>query len=138
MGRVARFSAMVSLCLMYVLLHLGCLALAVFALSRFFPGAVRVNSAGSAVAVAIVFSVLNFFLGWLIRALLFVPSLLTLGLLFLFVPFIVNAVLLWITDKIMDSFELRGARGLLVSAGVITLVNGVFAVMSHPAMHRGW
>jgi putative membrane protein len=137
-GRLAGFSAVVTLPPMHMVLHIGCLALAVFALSRFFPGAVRVNSAGTAVAVAIVFSLLNFFLGWVIRALLFVPSLLTLGLLFLFVPFIVNAVLLWITDKIMDSFELRGARGLLVSAGVITLVNGVFAVMSHPAMHQGW
>ena len=76
--------------------------------------------------VAVVFSVLNFFLGWLIRAVLFVPALLTLGLLFLFVPFIVNAALLWLTDKLMASFEIKSLRGLLVSAAVITLVNGVF------------
>lgn len=115
---------------MHVLLHLGGLALAVFALSKFFPGIVRVQSAGTAVAVAIVFSVLNFFLGWFIRVLLVVPGLLTLGLLFFFVPFIVNAVLLWITDKLMSSFELRGARGLVLAAGIITLVNYAFA-MSH-------
>jgi putative membrane protein len=123
---------------MHVILHLGILALAIFALSRFFPGIVRVRSAGTAVAVAVVFSVLNFFLGWFIRALLFVPGLLTLGLLFLFVPFIVNTVLLWLTDKLMSSFELRGARGLLLSAAIITLVNGFFAtqaVWSHPAIH---
>jgi putative membrane protein len=115
---------------MHALLHLGGLALAVFALSRFFPRVVRVKSAGTAVAVAIVFSLLNFFLGWFIRALLVLPGLLTLGLLFLFVPFIVNAVLLWITDKLMRSFELRGVRGLAVASAVITLVNGAFA-MSH-------
>lgn len=123
---------------MHAILHLGILALAIFALSRFFPGIVRVRSAGTAVAVAVVFSVLNFFLGWFIRALLFVPGLLTLGLLFLFVPFIVNAVLLWVTDKLMGSFELRGARGLLLSAAIITLVNGIFAahtLWSHPAIH---
>ena len=120
---------------MHVILHLGVLALAIFALSRFFPGTVRVRSAGTAVAVAVVFSILNFFLGWFIRALLFVPGLLTLGLLFLFVPFIVNAVLLWVTDKLMESFELRGARGLLLSAAIITLVNGGFAMWSHPAVH---
>jgi putative membrane protein len=112
---------------MHALLHLGGLALAVFALSKFFPAIVRVRSAGTAVAVAIVFSLLNFFLGWLIRAALVVPGLLTLGLLFLFVPFIVNAAVLWLTDKLMESFELRGARGLLVAATAITLLNAAFA-----------
>jgi putative membrane protein len=120
---------------MHAILHLGGLALAIFALSKFFPGIVRVQSAGTAVAVAVLFSIFNFFLGWLIRALLFVPSLLTFGLLFLFVPFIVNAVLLWLTDKVMESFELRGARGLVLAAGIITLVNGAFAMMGHHATH---
>lgn len=133
---MARPQTVVRLVAMHVILHLACLALAVYALSRFFPGAVRVRSGGSAVAVAVVFSVLNFFLGWLIRAVLFVPSLLTLGLLFLFVPFIVNAVLLWVTDKLMESFELRGARGLVLSATIITLVNAVFGVLGHPALHH--
>ena len=119
---------------MHALLHLGGLALAVFALSKFFPGIVRVQNVGTAVAVAIVFSVLNFFLGWFIRALLFVPGLLTLGLLFFFVPFIVNAALLWVTDKLMSSFELRGARGLALAAAIITLVNYGFA-MSHGTAH---
>ncbi len=112
---------------MHILLHLGVLALTVFALSRLLPGTVRISSTGAAVAVAIVFSVLNFFLGWFLRALLFVPGLLTFGLLFLFVPFIVNAVLLWLTDKMMASFEIRTTRGLLLSALVITLVNSFFA-----------
>jgi putative membrane protein len=116
---------------MHTLVHLGGLALAVFALSRFFPGIVRVRSAGTAVAVAIVFSVLDFFLGWLIHAVLFVPGLLTFGLLFLFVPFIVNVVVLWITDKLLSNFELRGARGLALAAAFITLVNAAFAAWSH-------
>ena len=116
---------------MHAILHLGILALTVFGLSRLLPGLVRVRSVGTAVTVAVVFSVLNFFLGWFIRALLFVPALLTLGLLFLFVPFIVNAILLWITDKALRGFELRGARGLLASAGIITLVN---ALLASPAL----
>jgi putative membrane protein len=115
---------------MHPLLHLGGLALAILALSKFFPGIVRVRSVGTAVLVAIVFSVLDFFLGWFIRVMLFVPGLLTLGLLFFFVPFIVNAVLLWITDKLMRSFELRGARGLVLAAAIITLVNYAFS-MNH-------
>jgi putative membrane protein len=112
---------------MPILLHLGVLALTVFALSRLLPGTVYIRSAGAAVAVAVVFSLLNFFLGWFLRALLFVPGLLTFGLLFLFVPFIVNTVLLWLTDRMMASFDIRSTRGLLLSAAAITLVNGLFA-----------
>jgi putative membrane protein len=114
---------------MYTLLHLGVLALTILALSRILPG-VNIKSFGSAVVVAVVFSVLNFFLGWLIRAVLFVPALLTLGLLFLFVPLIVNTALLWLTDKLMASFEIRTLKGLVISAAVITLVNGVFYAQS--------
>jgi putative membrane protein len=112
---------------MHTILHLAVLALTILALARFYPR-VRVRSMGSAVLVAVVFSVLNFFLGWLIRAALFVPALFTLGLLFVFVPFIVNAVLLWLTDKLMASFEIKTVPALLVSAAVITAVNGVFEV----------
>ena len=108
-----------------MILHLAVLALTILALSRLVPG-FRIRSARTAVLVAVVFSVLNFFLGWFIQALLFVPAILTLGLLFLFVPFIVNTVLLWLTDKLVGSFEIRGVGGLLASAGIITLVNGVF------------
>jgi putative membrane protein len=121
---------------MHAILHVLCLALAVFALSRFFPGIVRVRSSGAALVVAIVFSVLNFFLGWFLRAVLFVPSVLTLGLLFAFVPFLVNATLLWLTDKLMASFELRGGRGLVLAAAAITAVNWIFAA-TESGMFRG-
>jgi putative membrane protein len=121
---------------MHAILHLVVLALAVFGLSRFVPAIVRVQKPSTAIVVAVVFSLLNFLLGWLIQAVLFVPALLTFGLLFLFVPFIVNAVLLWLTDKLMESFELRGARGLVVCAAAITLVNGAFAMWSHGAFHH--
>ena len=110
---------------MHTLLHLAVLTVTIFVLSRMVRG-VHIRSAGTAVVVALVFSVLNFFLGWFIRAVLFVPVILTLGLLLIFVPFIVNAVLLWLTDKLLASFEIDSVRGLLVSAAVITLVNGVF------------
>jgi putative membrane protein len=110
---------------MHPLIHIAVLAVTVFLLAKLLPS-VRIRSAGTAVVVAIVFSVLNFFLGWLIRFMLFVPAVLTLGLLFFFVPFIVNTVLLWLTDKAMASFEIRSLRGLLISSAVITVVNGVF------------
>ena len=115
---------------MYTILHLAVLTLTVLLLARVLPS-VKVRSAGSALVVAIVFSVLNFFLGWLIRVALFLPAILTLGLLFLVLPFIVNAILLWLTDKVLRSFEIDTPGGLLLSAAVITIVNGFFHVALH-------
>ena len=116
---------------MYALLHLAALTVTVLALARVFPASIRVKSVGTAIVVAIVFSVLNFFLGWLLRAVLVLPALLTLGLLFLFVPFIVNTVLLWLTDKLIGAFEIKTAGALLGSAAVITLVNGAVSAAFH-------
>jgi len=115
---------------MYTLLHLAALAVTVLAIARFLPD-VRVLGLGTAVIVSVVFSVLNFFLGWVIHAVLFVPALLTLGLLFFFVPFIVNTAMLWLTDKLIAAFEIKTLRALLTSAAVITVVNWLF----HAAVH---
>jgi putative membrane protein len=116
--------------MLYMMLHLAALTVTVLALARIFSS-VKVKSVGSALVVAIVFSVLNVFLGWLIKVALFVPAILTLGILFLFVPFIVNTVLLWLTDKLIGSFEIETMGGLLGSAAVITLVNAIFHFSLH-------
>jgi len=121
---------------MHVILHLAVLALTILVLSWVLPS-VRIRSAGTAITVAIVFSLLNFFLGWLIWVLLFVPAILTLGVLFLFVPFIVNAVVLWLTDKLLANFEIDSTGALLVSAAVITLVNGAFNARLLSAIANG-
>jgi putative membrane protein len=114
---------------MYSLLQILALAVTVGALARLVPG-VRVRSSGTAVVVALVFSLLNFLLGWLLtgvlRAVLFVPAVLSLGLLFVLVPFLANAALLWLTDKLVDSFEIRSIRALVLSSAVITVVGGIF------------
>jgi putative membrane protein len=131
---------MVNLQGMHVLFHLAALALTILVLSRVVPS-VRIKSAGTALVVAVVFSVLNFFLGWLVgffvKVVLFVPAVLTLGLLFLLVPFIVNAVMLWLTDKLLASFEIRAARGLVVSAAAITLVNALFHLRLFESAFQG-
>ncbi len=121
---------------MYVLIHLAVLTLTILALARLLPD-VQIKTAGTALVVAIVFSVLNFFLAWFLKVLLVVPAILTLGLLFFFVPFIVNTVLLWLTDKVLSSFRINGTGSLLLSAGVITAVNALlhFAVRLNAAAH---
>jgi putative membrane protein len=121
---------------MYTLLHLAVLTVTILFLARALPD-VQIKSTGTALAVAVVFSVLNFFLGWLIKVFLFVPAILTLGLLFLFLPFIVNAILLWLTDKVMASFKIHTLGSLLMSAGAITVVNALmhFVLRSVAAGH---
>ena len=115
---------------MHTLLHLAVLTTTVLAIARFLPG-VEVKGVKSAIIVAVVFSVLNLLLGWLLRALLFIPALLTLGLLFFFVPFIVNTVLLWLTDKLIGSFEIKSPRALFLSSAVITTVNWLYGAAMH-------
>jgi len=115
---------------MYTLLHLAALTVTVLLLARIFPS-VHVRSVGSAVVVAIVFSLLNFFLGWAIRLMLVLPAILTLGLLFLIFPFVVNTILLWLTDKLLRSFQIDSLGGLLASSAIITLVNGFLQVGLH-------
>lgn len=121
---------------MYILLHLAALTATVLLLARLMPS-VKVKSMGAAVVVAVVFSVLNFFLGGLLRVLLIVPGILTLGLVLLFSTFIVNVILLWLTDKLLGSFEIETFGGLFASAAILTVVNWVFHVYvrAHLAHH---
>jgi len=111
-----------------LLLHVVALTGTVLVLAKLLPG-VRINSIRSAVVVALVFGGLNLLVGWLVKALLsavlLLPAIVTLGLAWLFVPFLANLLLLWITDKILDAFELRDGKTLLIAAGAITVVNWV-------------
>jgi putative membrane protein len=111
-------------------IHVAVLALTILALTRWLRD-VEVKGTGPAILVALVFSVLNLALGWLIRAVLYVPALLTLGLLFLFIPLIVNAVVLWLTDKLIGSFAIKSGRALVLSAAVIAVVNWLLGLVWH-------
>lgn len=119
---------------MYTLLHIALLTGTVLLLARFLPG-VRIKGTGTALLVALVFSALNWGLAWLIGGLLIIPTVLTLGLLLAFIPFIINTVILWLTDKVIEPFEIRDLRALLLSSGAITVANGVFHFFLH---HRRW
>ena len=122
---------------MHTFLHIAILTATVLAIARFLPD-VQVKGLGTAVIVSVVFSVLNFLLGWLIHVVLFVPALLTLGLLFFFIPFIVNTAMLWLTDKLIAAFEIKTLRALLTSAAVITVVNWLFHAVIHSQRLPSW
>jgi uncharacterized membrane protein YvlD (DUF360 family) len=111
-----------------MLLHFAVLTGTVLLLAHLLPG-VRITSTKTAALVALVFAGLNWVVGWLVTFLVgtivFIPAILTFGLAFLLVPLLVNIVLLWITDKLLDAFEIRDGRTLLIAGAGITLANGI-------------
>lgn len=109
---------------MELLIRLAALAGTLILLATVLPG-IHVKSKKTAVIVSVVFGVLHLFLGWLIAVVLVVPALLTLGLLFLVYPFVINTVLLWLTDLCIADFEIKNLKTLLLTSGAITLVNAV-------------
>ena len=80
------------------------------------PG-VRLKSYGTAVVVALVYGLLNFFLGTVIGWILFIPMFLSLGLLGL----VINALMLWLTDKLIDDFEIDSVKTTLIMAVLLTI-----------------
>ncbi len=106
---------------METLIRVGALAATIIVLETVLPG-IRVKSKKTALIVAVVFSVLNVLGGWLIGTLLFLPALLTFGLLFLVYPLVINVVLLWVTDLLIEDFEIKTGKTLWLSALAITLV----------------
>jgi putative membrane protein len=95
-----------------------------FALASAMPG-VRLKSYGTAVMVALVYGLLSFFLGTLIGMILFIPMFLSLGLLGLFI----NALMLWLTDKLVEDFEIDSVKTTLIMAVLLTIGRFVLGVL---------
>ena len=76
-----------------------------------FPG-IKVKRLATAALIAVVFGVFNLLVGWLLSLVVGLVSLpliiLSVGLFSFFVPTIVNAILLRITDALLEDFELEG------------------------------
>jgi putative membrane protein len=97
------------------------MAVAVYLIALIVPG-VKVKGFKAALTVSLVYSVLN----WVFfRVLLFITfplvilKYLTLGLF----GIVLNAILLMITDKILDDFEVSGFGAACLAAAGISLVN---------------
>ena len=87
-----------------------------YALALALPG-VRLKSYGTAVTVALVYGLLNYFLFWLIALIAFIPMLLSFGLFGL----VINAFLLWLADKLIDDFEIDSVGMTLLMAVLLTV-----------------
>ncbi len=96
------------------------LSITIFLIEHILPG-FKLKKPITAVIVAVVYSLVNFALGWLLTFLALPFILITFGLF----HFVINAFMLWLTDKILDDFEIDSIGTTLIAAVLITVVNGL-------------
>ncbi len=101
--------------LIYLLLSAGSLAV----IARFLPG-FHLRHFGHALLAAVVYGVLQTLLSGILSFVAFIPMLLTFGL---FV-FVINAFLLFLTDKLLEGFEIESLTTTLIGAVALTVLNG--------------
>ena len=116
---------------MELLLSWLILSLAVWVTDAVLPG-FHVKSFGSALLVAAIFGILNFLLGWLLFAVFTVVTLGIAYLLAFLTRWIINAILLVLTDKLTDHLTIDSFGWALGGALMMSLVGtlGEWAVRS--------
>ena len=100
------------------------LSVAVWLTAAILPG-FHVRDFGSAVLVAAIFGVLNFVLGWLLFAVFTVATLGIAYLLAFITRWIINAVLLVLTDKLTDRLHIDGFGWALGGALMMSVIGTV-------------
>lgn len=100
------------------LIELLILSVSVFIVSHFHPK-IKIKSFGTAILVAIVLSIANLTLGYVLRLLALPLTVLTLGLF----NFVIFGFLLWLTDMFLDNFEIKSFDATVIAAILIAVLN---------------
>jgi putative membrane protein len=111
------------------------LALSFLITAKIVPG-VRLSGFWDAIVVAAIFGVLNFLFGWFFSL---VIGIFSLGILFLFsflLHWIVNAILLKLTDAFTSRLEIRSFGTALIAALVMSLIGKAGLYLADQAMHH--
>ena len=109
---------------MHLLVSWLSLSLALFVTSLVVPG-FRIDGFKGALVVGAVFGVLNFAIGWLLFGIIGFSTLF-IGFIFAFVTrWIVDAILLKLTDAFTDSLSIDGFPTALIASAVLSLVSAV-------------
>ena len=96
-------------------------ALSLTAIAKFLPG-FRINHFGTALMVAGVYGILHVLLSTVLKVILFLPMVLTLGLF----AFVINAFILYLTDKLVDDFEIDSLGTTFAGAALLTVLNTIW------------
>ena len=87
---------------------------------------VRVEPKNALPAVALVFAILNaLFYGFLADTI----SVVTLFTLAIIAPFLANAILLWLTDKLFKPLKFEGWKPLVIAALIVTLAHFLLRIV---------
>lgn len=100
---------------MVILWNILLYAVAVFLVSKILPK-IHIKNFTTALIVALVYSLINFLVGWLLTLISLPLIFITFGLFQL----VVNAILLWITDKLIEDYEIENFTTTLIAAVLIT------------------
>jgi putative membrane protein len=109
---------------MSLLLSWLILSLAVWITAMVLPG-FHVRGIGSAIVVAAIFGILNFLLGWLFFTVFTIATLGLAWLLAFITRWIINAILLKITDALTDHLTIDGFRWALIGALMMSALGTV-------------
>ena len=101
-----------------------CLGVAILLIARVLPG-VHVESYGTAVLVAVIYGLINVTLGTLLKLLGLPFVILTLGIFLI----IINTFLLWLTDQLLEDFEIDDVGTTFITALLITIADTVLALI---------
>lgn len=101
-----------------MIFNLILLSCSVFIVANVLPG-IYIKNYWTALIVAVVYSVVSFMFGWLLMILSLPFMIITFGLF----KFVINAFLLFITDKLIDDFEIKDGLTTLLAAFCISLVD---------------
>jgi putative membrane protein len=99
------------------LLHWIVNALVLLLVSHFVPG-FNISSFGSAMFAVVIIGIVNATLGLFLKVMTFPLSLLTLGL---FV-FVIDAVVLWCSSKLVPGFSITGFTPALIAALILAVI----------------
>jgi len=89
-------------------------SIAIFIVAKILSG-IHIKNFGTAILVAFIYSVINFFLGKILFFFALPVIFITFGLFI----FIIDAFLLWITDKIIEDFEIDNFVTTILAAFLI-------------------
>lgn len=103
---------------MHLIWNILLLSAAIFIVAQIMP-TIRIKSFWTAIIVAIVYSLINFLIGWLLVLLTLPFIIITFGLFKL----VLNTLMLWVTDKLIEDFEIKGLGSTFIAALLITIID---------------
>jgi putative membrane protein len=103
-----------------IILKVLLLSVTIFIVAQVLPK-IKIKNFGTAITVAVVLSIINILIGWLLRLLAFPLNFITFGLF----NFVIFAFLLWITDQLVEDFDIKGLATTLLAAVLISVINTI-------------